>query len=104
MVLRRRHAFGSWRLTTLHIGVERQLYLRSGFDRSGFVDLRVRTFFLVGVGWAVAFGLYVPNYLDVHELAASAVGALAVALFAGGGLGLVLVALIDRLFWRMRHP
>lgn len=57
----------------------------------------VRSFFALGVGFAVALGLYVPGHVLAANLGRSVAGALAVAAIAGGGLGLAVVAMTDRL-------
>ncbi len=62
----------------------------------------VHTFFALGVGFAVALGLYAPGHVRAASFGASVMGALAVAALAGGGLGLGVVALTDRIASRLR--
>lgn len=62
----------------------------------------VRTFFALGIGFAVALGLYAPGHVLAASFGASVAGALAVAAIAGGGLGLGAVAITDRAASRLR--
>jgi hypothetical protein len=55
-----------------------------------------RSFFAIGIGIAVALGLFAPAHIDASERPGSVLAGLIVAFVAGGGGGVVAVALGDR--------